>query len=288
MITINRVFVVILIAFAGVWIWATVILQREIAENKAFYAQKVAPSFEAEKRQEEAFEQALHDHHEIKEVPIPTLSNAPFDEWMQRLSRRDHYISIREYAYLGFIWTTLVFVIAAQIQAVVRRRRQEAPERPAAPDAGKLIGEWMQTGKAFVAKTEDDGTSEKVEVDTARAVVVFWHFAFITSFARNPMRDRTEVHFTDLIAGSLYYNKGRSLLILRTTYGKVTINDNVRPFRALADLLLDIAELNRTAPDQYRAILAREPQVRTPWYGWLIIAAAVAGVVAVFWWNIQK
>jgi hypothetical protein len=285
MITMNRVFIAILIALAGIWIWADIRAQQEKAAANAFYVQQVAPSFEAEKRQEAVFEQALHDHHEIKEVPLPMLSNAPFDEWMQHVNRCNHYISIRELSVLGLMGTMLVWTISVQIQVAVRRRRQQSSERPAAPDAGKLIGEWMQTGRAFVAKTEDDGMAEKVEVDTARAVVVFHHFAFITAFVGNPKRDRTEVPFTDIIAGSLSYNKGRSFLTLRTTYGKVVITDNVRPFQALAGLLLDMTELNRTAPDQYRATLAREPHVRTPWYGWLIIAAAVASVFGAFWWN---
>jgi hypothetical protein len=69
MITMNRVFTAILIAFAGVWIWATV------------------------------------------------------NKWVQPLSRSNHYLSIRNDAFLGFIGTMLVSVIAEKIQAAIRRRR---------------------------------------------------------------------------------------------------------------------------------------------------------------------
>jgi hypothetical protein len=288
MITINRVFVLILIAFAGVWIWADVRAQQERTAAKAFYEQQVAPQFEASKRESEAFNQAMRERQAGKQVPLPQMTmvnTAPMDEWMEHMKRWSHYIFIRMNAQFGFMGAIFVWGIAAQIQAAIRRRRQEAPERPAVPDAGKLIGGLVTSGSVFVAKAGDRATSPKVEVDGARAVVIFYHLTFVTAFVGNTRRDRTEVPFTDIIAGACYSNRDGAWLNLRTTQGKVMITGNIHPFQELVNLLLDAAELNRTAPDQYHAALAREPHVRTPWYGWLIIAAAVASVVGAFWWN---
>jgi hypothetical protein len=68
----------------------------------------------------------------------------------------------------------------------------------------------------------------------------------------------------------------------------VAITDAVKPFPELAGLLLDAAEVNRSTPDRYSAALAREPSIKTPWYGWLIFAIALVAVagLAVFLWNL--
>lgn len=291
MITMHRVFAVILIAFASVWILAMVMLRREIAADSVFYAQQVAPYFEATKRQTNAFHQALQDRREGKQVPLPLLqplSTAPFDEWVKRLDRRYHYISIRDVGQIGFMGTAALWVLATLIQVDVRRRRWESPGRPAVSNAGKLIGDLVQSGGVFIAKAANGAGASEVEIDGGRARVIFRHFAFISAFVGNPTRDCTKVLFTDLIAGSLSYSKGRSFLRLRTTHGKVVISDSVQPFQKLADLLLDTVELNRTSPDQYRATLAHEPQIRIPWYGWMIIATALAVIAMASWWALRN
>ncbi len=81
-------------------------------------------------------------------------------------------------------------------------------------------------------------------------------------------------------------NHGRSSLYLRTTAGKVTIPDTVQPFQPLAAVILDAAEVNRKNPTAFAAALAREPQIKIPWFGWLILAlglALVAGLSALIW-----
>ncbi len=68
---------------------------------------------------------------------------------------------------------------------------------------------------------------------------------------------------------------------MRTTGGRVTVKDDLHPFQTLADVLSDIVELNRTSPEAYAAALAREPKIRTPWYGWLIMVAAIGAIAYV-------
>jgi len=284
---VHRLFAAILIAVAGVWIWAILALRQEIVAVDSYYAQQVAPHIEASKQEIAAFDQALRDRHEGKNVPLPQfkrLNAPPLGEWVEHIKRRNRYILIRDLALLSFMGAAMAWTVAATIQADVRRRRWESPDRAAIPDAGKVIGELVRSGNILLAKAGDGVAAPSVEVDGRRAMVVFRHFTFVTTFVGNRKKALTEVPFTDLLAGSVRRDKRRAFLTLRTTSGKVVVSDRLQPFQELVKLLLDAVELNRTFPDQYRAALAREPRVRTPWYGWLIIAAALAAVAVVWWW----
>lgn len=72
------------------------------------------------------------------------------------------------------------------------------------------------------------------------------------------------------------------------------MTDYLMPFRPACMLLLDIAEANRLSSENYRAALARAPNlrrwrsenapplppaweaiVRTPWWGWVVIGSIV-------------
>ena len=72
------------------------------------------------------------------------------------------------------------------------------------------------------------------------------------------------------------------VLEVRTTKGKVIVSDYIQPFDRLAQILSDAAELSRSSPEGYRQALAQEPVVHTPWYGWAIIAVALAVVGYIF------
>lgn len=282
----HRVFAAFLIGLAGAWIWVTVVLQRQIAEDTVFHAVHVAPNLEKTKRQSDALNQALLERKQGKATPLPPLeplNTGSLNESLQRMNHRNDLSSKRGHIEMGLVASAMAWACALQIQLAMRRRRLSAPDRPAAQNAGKLIADLVDSGRVFVARAPDAPTAPVVEIDGARALVVFHHFAFVASFVGNPTRDHVEVPFTDLLVGLIYRHKGRSILLLRTTKGKVTIGENVRPFQTLVELLLDVIELNRTSPADYHAALSREPRVRTSWYGWLIIVAALAAVAAVLW-----
>jgi hypothetical protein len=276
MITVNRVFAAVLVAFAGVWLWAAAMGQREVAADNAFRSQEATAFSKTTGRRSEVLRQEVED---IKEGGLP--DRASLEVGLRHMKRRAHFVSIRLLAQFGFMGSMAVWLAAMQIQAGDRRRRWESPERPAVADAGKRIGELVRAGSTFVAKAGDGVEAPKVEVDGRRAVVAFRRLAFVRAFVGNSPRDYTEMPFSDLIAGSLYPGKGQPILLLRTTHGRVWIPSSIQPFQELVDLLIDATELNRTRPEQYRAALAREPHVRTPWYGWLIIAGALALVAVV-------
>ncbi|MBI5382723.1 MAG: hypothetical protein HZA31_12565 [Opitutae bacterium] len=276
-----------LLFFSGTWGWLTVLLHLQQKDDAVFYDKVVAPYLMDNKRQSDVFDQALRDrkqgaHTPLQMVKFPSVD--PLAELLRRREKCSNYDNRRQQAGLGISGALLYWTFAIQIQFAIRRRRFEAPERPAAPDAGKLIGKFIEAERILVAKDNSAPDASEVQVDGRRAVVVFRNFVFVAAFVGNPKRQQMEIPFTDILVASPFSSRGNASLILRTTQGRVTIRDNIRPFQTLVDVLTDIAEMNRAAPETYRAALAREPVIRTPWYGWLIIAIALAIVgIAASW-----
>lgn len=282
----NRIFIALLVVFAGVWIWSSVMFRRQVAEDDVFYAARVAPYLEETRRQSADLERVLQERKQGKQAPFSVRKaegKAPLEEAVERMNTRFGYQLIGIRAQMGLGATFIAWMITSQIQAAVRRRRFSSPDRPAAANAGYLVGDLVRLKRSFTAKAPGGPMAPEIQVDGERAVVVFRHYAFVTSFVRNPAQDRVEIPFGDLLVGVTLHGKGRIFLQLRTTRGEILINDVVHPFLTLIQLLLDIVELNRTSPETYRAALAREPQLRTPWYGWALIAVAAFAVIGWFW-----
>jgi hypothetical protein len=197
---------------------------------------------------------------------------------------RHHFWTIREGAMVVFIGSFFCWIVTAQIQLGLRRRARESVARPPAPNAGHLVGELVELGRSFVARSKPDGSGIEVEVDGKRAVVVFRNLTFVAAFAGNKRRPLVELPFSELLAVSTGYDKGTAYLNLRTTLGRVHWTDKVRPFDTLAALLDDIVELNRTSPDTYQAARAREPSIKTPWYGWVLLLSGLGGIATLAWY----
>lgn len=181
---------------------------------------------------------------------------------------------------------TAIFTFGALIQAARRKRRWEAPERPAMKQVSPELIKLVESKGRFVAKAEGKSPrTQEVVIDAAGMIVVFRHFAFVNSFARNPVRETTEVPFSELLVGTIDAGNrsGHLHLSMRTTRGRVFIPDNVEPFGQLADHLIGLAELNRGNPVTYRDALNREPVIHTPWWGWLTLATGI-GVIACLCW----
>jgi hypothetical protein len=186
------------------------------------------------------------------------------------------YATIASNAQMGFTGSIFLILIVGGVAAARRQKANEAVDREPAPDAGKVIDELVPPGTVFVAKT---GLGPRVEIDRTKAEVVFHHLAFIATFASNPESLRTVLPFAGILSVEEGSNDGRSHFTVRTTLGKVVLKDDMQPFEALGEILTDIGELNRMSPEAYAAAVAKEPVVRTPWYGWLILAAALGGFV---------
>jgi hypothetical protein len=116
--------------------------------------------------------------------------------------------------------------------------------------------------------------------------VTFVGCTFATGFASTRRDERVEMPLADILGVRLDYHHGRGLLTVRTAQGKVTIGDHIESFQLIAEVLFDAVEVNRASPESYRAALAREPAVRTPWYGWLILVGGIGVVVGGLLWMV--
>ena len=271
---------------ATVWVWETIALYRMSADDRAFYDTQVAPKLEAQKRNSDAWMRAFSDRSKGKMAvfpPIEMMDVSLLNETVERSKRQFPLIERRLDAMMTFWGATLLMMFTALVDGQLRRQRREAPDRPADKDAGKLVGELVQLNKQLVARAPGGADAHLVEIDGHRAIVAFHNFTFVRAFVGNPKLKLVELPFTDILSVFQEYYKGRAFLTVRTTRGRVVMKDNLHPFQTLADVLADIVELNRTSPESYAAAVAREPKVNTPWYGWLIIAAAVGAVVYVGW-----
>jgi hypothetical protein len=286
-------FGITLVLLALNWAWQAVQFQRQAAADQSFYAREVAPYLDASKRQADAWERAYQERQQgNKLVALPrlqTLDSIPLDQWIERSKERSRLQAKRDLGLIAIMVTAGAWMILAAIQGSLQQFKWQDSDRPAAASAGALIGELVESGEVFAAETKAGGVdAPRVEVDGARRVVTFRNYSFVTSFTRNPKRGLTEVPFADLIVGTRLFAKGRSFLQLRPAQGQVVIGDSVQPFGKLVVLLQDAAELNRRDADRFRDALLREPRVRTPWYGWAIIASALGGAGYAFWYLVVR
>jgi hypothetical protein len=283
----NRIFIGILLTIAAVWLWAEFSLRKQIDSDRVFQREVVDPYIKNVQGQSSDFQQALkkRERGEIAPLPMPeSIGTEPIQEAVDRMKRRHEWLNITSLSKLALIITGFIWVIALAIRNEVNRRKWESAERPPLPTAGAVIEKLVRSGGSFVAKSVN---AEKIEVhvDGEKSAVIFHNLSFVTSFVRNPVLNRVDLQFAELLAGSLVSaGRGRRGFRLRTTRGAVVITDSIQPFPELVELLLDIAEKNRTFPAKYQLAVSREPIVRTPWYGWLIIATAVGAVIGFLWW----
>ncbi|MBL9190592.1 MAG: hypothetical protein JNK23_24155 [Opitutaceae bacterium] len=279
-------FAVVTVVLAGVAIWTFLEHRRQSAEDRQYHEQHLVPMWAAQKERALAFEQALKERKEGKRTPLPDLqpiNPEVFEAGLERMKRRHRILALQNQVMAGLAITVFAWFFYFQYRAYMTRRHLESAERPAGPGAGQIVGPLIAQGSIFSARDSDHSSATEVAIDGKRLVVVFRNYTFVSKFVGNRNRSLAELDFGELLAGSITRHKGRSYFSLRTTQGKIVVSDDVQPFDKLTETLLDIIELNRTQPDTYRAARAREPIVQTPWYGWLILAAAVATAVVIGW-----
>ena len=218
------------------------------------------------------------------------------EQWLERSRRRNDNSMLRLNLFFGAMALTMLWTIATLIKNEVFWKKRNAPTRSADPNAGWAISEVQSRDGQLVARTSKKGLhflpypERAVEVNFSKRTVTFRGFRFITSFIGDKTLRELTMPFADILGGRIWADHGQFSLYLRTTAGKVTIPDTVQPFQPLAAVLLDTAEVNRKNPTAFSAALAREPQIKTPWYGWLILALALAVVagLSVLLWNLLK
>ncbi len=141
-----------------------------------------------------------------------------------------------------------------------------------------FLSELMRTG----------GGRQSIEIDPASGRIMFRQFTFLRHFMRNPTQTEQVLHATDILhLEPRADNHGRAVTV-RTTQGQVVIFDRLQNFEQVVALLADFAEANRLDPAAYRAALAREPQLKTPWWGWLLLIGLSVGIVAVISWLVMR
>lgn len=127
-----------------------------------------------------------------------------------------------------------------------------------------------------------------LEIDPVRGIVTFRNFKFTKAFTDNKAEAVVELAFKEILGTSITTHQGTVSMVLRTTRGKITLDDRFEHFDEVATVLTDCAEVNRKDPEGYREALAREPVVRTPWYVWFIILGAVGAVATAFWYFVLR
>jgi len=123
-----------------------------------------------------------------------------------------------------------------------------------------------------------------LEIDHAGARAVFRYFEFL------PLpKDWTPdapyiVPFDGEIAAHVAYTRyGPACLTLKTTLGTVAILARLEGFETVASLFEGLARKNETRLTQSGAKRPAPPEIPTPWYGWIILAAAITTIAATAW-----
>lgn len=272
--TLNRLFVIGLAILGGSWVWAYVVDLRYRSDDRVFHERTLVPQLKA---------------------GSGFGRGEPIEQWLERSRRRHENAALRMNLFFGAIGLTMVWTIIALVGNEAFWKRRNAPARSADANAGRAISEVQgREGRQMIARTRKGGfhflphPEREVEVNFAKGVVTFRGFRFVTSFIGNKPVSELTLPFAGIIGGRIWTNHGQFTLSLRTTAGKATIPDTVQPFEPLAAVLLDAAEVNRKNPAAFAAALAREPQIKTPWYGWVILTLAlvVIGGLAVLLWNL--
>ena len=147
--------------------------------------------------------------------------------------------------------------------------------------AGIVIGGTM----LFVFTPTRKASSPAVlTVDTDRKMLRFENFLFMATFLPEPPRAMEEVAFEQVL-GSDYQaaGGGSASLLVRTTKGTVMIPETVDNFEQVRAILASLVEINRSNPTAYQKRLDEEPQIRTAWYGWVILLGSFGAVGYLMW-----
>ncbi len=282
-------FLAAIVALAAVvWTGEVIITYRLEADYRVYYATQVAPRRAAEMQKLEAYLRTTKDQLEHPDAKIPPVPPDPLGlrvpdksgEWIARI---DAHAGRGRAAKMIFFCATVALSLLRLVDEQRKRLHAQAANRPADIGAGLLVSKLVQSQKSLRAQGPGGTENKAIEIDGQRAVVRFHNCAFIHAFVGNPTQTRVELPFSGILSAVVETNRYTHSLVVRTAQGQVVLPGDLQPFQEVADLLADIAELNRTKPGDYAAALAQEPKIKTAWYGWLILAAAVGAVIYCGW-----
>ena len=283
-------FMLAIIAIAAVvWTGEVIITYRLRADYRVYYETQVAQRRAAERQKLEAYLRTVKDqleHPDAKIAPVPPVDPLGLrvpdksGEWIARI---DTHAGRGRDAKMIFLCATMALLLLRIVDGQRKRLHAQAADRPADVGAGTLVNELVRSKKILRAQGSGGAGEQAIEIDGQRAVVTFHHCAFIRAFVGNPTQTRTELPFSGVLSAVVETNKYTQAIVVRTTQGQVLLPGGLQPFQEAADLLADIAELNRASPAAYAAALAQEPKIKTAWYGWLILAAGVGAAIYCGW-----
>lgn len=123
-----------------------------------------------------------------------------------------------------------------------------------------------------------------LEIDLERGVIIFRHFRFVATFLPEKPREEEVVRFDEVLAlQRVEAQRGIAGLRVRTTKGAVVVSEEMEHFDTIVAALSEAVSANQLREDAYRRQVQAEPKIKTAWYGWVILAAAVLIVMLIGW-----
>lgn len=149
------------------------------------------------------------------------------------------------------------------------------------PARGSYIAEYQAAGEILISRHQ----KRVIQIDSIKRIITFESFIFVSRFFGNKQEASVQIGFDEILGVEQPKLRRRhSTLAVRTTRGRVHIDDLFSNFELSVELLRDIAEVNGQNPDTYQKALAREPVIRTPLVAWVFIALTlIAGAVFMGW-----
>jgi hypothetical protein len=277
--------IVVLVACGAVWIWSTLALRRQVASDAEFYRLHVAPGLTHPNREWDAKKATPGERKQAMDAWIKAAqeTSAHLEQMLRRKEQQHHLREIRTLSELSAIGAVVLWSLTRLLLRWREHRGWVAADRPPVPGAGTAVRGLAEEGRIFEAR-EGGRSPRRIEIDAPAGRIRFHGFSFVTSFWRNPAQTRVELDCSGLLIVTIYSHRTGRGLRLRTSRGVVNVPESLQPFDKLAQLLFDIAELNRADRAKFRALLAQEPKVKVPLTGWLAFLAALGAVAGIAWW----
>jgi hypothetical protein len=135
----------------------------------------------------------------------------------------------------------------------------------------------------FFARQRETQRNASIEIDSQRAQFTFRNFRFVSTFLPEKPRPEEVVRFNEVVgAVGSEVRRGTPGLQIRTAKGTVLVSSEMENFSFLEAMVADLVEANLTRADEGEP-LPTEPEIRTAWYGWLILLVAVGSVAYLGW-----
>ncbi len=143
------------------------------------------------------------------------------------------------------------------------------------------FGIFMHSEKKRLSKA-------KIEIYPETESFVFHHFRFTSQFLPEAPREKENLKFSDVLGCKFYSTQSGNSLHVRTTKGKVVITEEMSEFQSLTQIFSELSNANKLNEAEFDERMQEEPNIRTPWYGWLILASALACAAVAGWYFMYR